>query len=101
MHLPAYATKRTKRLIRSPKLFRSDVGLALHLAGSPEPTGAHLENLVPHDLLAWRDTRASRAELHVWRTTDGRETDLLIEADGKLSEWLTADVLAVPWWRVL
>lgn len=137
VRLPAYATNRTKRPIKSPKLFWSDVGLALHLSGSPEPTGAHLENLILHDLLVWRDARTSRAELHHWRTADGREVDLVIEAEGMLlpvevkstkrprvadaagprafralhedharaglllhdderTEWLTADVLAVP-----
>jgi uncharacterized protein len=46
VRLPTYAVNRTKRLMKSPKLYWGDVGLALHLAGSPEPTGAHLENLV-------------------------------------------------------
>ncbi len=142
VRLPAYATNRTTRLIKSPKLFWSDVGLALHLSGSTTPTGAHLENLVLHDLLVWRHARASRADLHHWRTADGREVDLVVEADGALlpievkstarprvsdtaglrafrathgdrtraglllhdgdhTEWLSADVLAVPWWRVL
>jgi len=142
VRLPAFATNRTKRLIKSPKLFWGDVGLALHLAGTPEPAGAHLENLVLHDLLAWRDARSGRAELHHWRTADGREVDLVVEvgddllpieiksttrpragdtaglrafrtmhADraraglllhaGDRTEWLTSEVLAVPWWRVL
>ncbi|TVR89010.1 MAG: ATP-binding protein [Trueperaceae bacterium] len=142
VRLPAFAANRTTRLIKSPKLFWCDVGLALHLSGSSEPSGAHLENVVLHDLLAWRDARPSRAELHHWRTADGREVDLVVETDdallpievkstvrpragdtaglrafraaypdrtraglllhaGDKTEWLTADVLAVPWWRVL
>lgn len=142
VRVPAFATNRTKRLIKSPKLFWSDVGLALHVAGLEEPTGAHLENVVLHDLLAWRDARSARADVHHWRTADGVEVDLIVEADGALlpievkstarprvadasglrafraahaeraraglllhagdrTEWLTADVLAVPWWRVL
>jgi hypothetical protein len=31
VRLPAYAVHRTKRLIKSPKLYWSDTGLALHL----------------------------------------------------------------------
>lgn len=142
VRVPAFATNRTKRLVKSPKLFWSDVGLALHLAGLDDPEGSHLENLVLHDLLVWRDARATRADLHHWRTADGLEVDLVVETHDALLpievksterprvadakglrafraahadraraglllhagdhvEWLTADVLAVPWWRVL
>jgi uncharacterized protein len=84
VRLPAYGVNRTKRLIKSPKPYWGDTGLALHLAGDPEPTGAHLENLVLHDLLAWRDARLDRADLFYWRTTVGEEVDLVIEDGGKL-----------------
>lgn len=141
VRLPAYAVNRTKRLIKSPRIFWGDTGVALHL-GATAPEGAHLENLVLHDLLAWRDARVDRVELAYWRTTIGEEVDFVIEAGGKLLpievkatskprladcvhlrtfrqeygrkaragillhtgrtvEWLTPDVLAVPWWRVL
>jgi len=84
VRLPAYAVSRTRRLMKSPRLYGGDVGLALHLAGLPEPTGAHLENLVLQDLLAWRDARAERAELLYWRTTTGEEVDLVIETGGRV-----------------
>jgi|688.fasta_scaffold11870_6 predicted AAA+ superfamily ATPase len=141
VRLPAYAVNRTKRLIKAPKLYWADTGIALHLSGT-EPQGCHLENLVLQDLLAWRDARVQRAELGYWRTTLGEEVDVVIETGGKLLpieikatasprladcahlrsfraeygsqaraglllhtgirvEWLTPDVLAVPWWRVL
>jgi predicted AAA+ superfamily ATPase len=141
VRLPAYAVNRTKRLVKSPRIFWGDTGVALHL-GASAPTGAHLENLVLHDLLAWRDAQVDRVELAYWRTTIGEEVDFVIEAGGKLLpievkatskprlgdcshlrtfrqeygrkaraglllhtgrtvEWLTPDVLAVPWWRVL
>lgn len=83
IRLPAYAVNRTKRLIKSPRLFWSDTGLALHLSGT-DPRGAHLENLVMHDLIAWRDARIDRVELAYWRTTVGEEVDFVIEAAGKL-----------------
>ena len=57
VRVPAYAANRTKRLIKSPKFYWSDTGLAMHIAREPEPRGAHLENLVLNDLLAWRDIR--------------------------------------------
>lgn len=83
VRLPAYAVNRTKRLIKTPKIYWSDTGVALHLAGA-EPGGEHLENLVLHDLLAWRDARIERAELGYWRTTIGEEVDFVIETGGKL-----------------
>jgi predicted AAA+ superfamily ATPase len=142
VRLPAYAVNRTKRLIKAPKIYWGDTGVALHLAEIDEPGGAHLENLVLHDLLAWRDARIERAELGYWRTSIGEEVDFVIEVAGKLLpievkstarprladaahlrtfraeygkkartglllhtgaaiEWLTPDVLAAPWWRVL
>jgi hypothetical protein len=142
VRLPAYAVNRTKRLIKSPKLYWGDVGLGMHIAGAREPSGAHFENLVLHDLLCWRDARAERPEVLYWRTANGAEVDFVIEADGRLLpvevkatarprladavhlrafraeygkaaraglllhtgsmlDWLTPDVLAVPWWRVL
>lgn len=142
VRLPPYSVNRTKRLIKSPKLYWGDTGVALHLAGTSEPGGAHLENLVLQDLLAWRDARLDRAEVLYWRTTLGEEVDFVIETDGRLLpievkattrprlsdtaslrafrneygkkahaglllhagktvEWLAADVLAAPWWRVL
>ncbi len=142
VRLPAYAVNRTKRLIKSPKLYWADTGLALDLAGVDEPSGAHLENLVLCDLLAWHDTRLTRTEISYWRTATGEEVDFVLESEGRLLpievkatarprlsdvahlrafraeygeraraglvlhtgsrlEWLTSDVLAVPWWRVM
>ena len=142
VRVPAYAANRTKRLIKSPKLYWSDTGLAMHIAREPEPRGPHLENLVLNHLLAWRDIRLDRAEILHWRTVGGAEVDFVVEtADGllpievkattrprlgdtshlrlfrqeygsqarsglllhagELVDWITPDVLAVPWWRVL
>ncbi len=84
VRLPAYAINRTKRLIKAPKLYWGDTGVALHLAKGAEPGGAHLENLVLQDLLAWRDARLDHAEVSYWRTAIGEEVDLVIEAGGRL-----------------
>ena len=84
VRLPAYAVNRTKRLIKASKVYWADTGLALHLAQQPAPTGAHLENLVLHDLLAWREARVDRPELAYWRTATGEEVDLVIEAGERL-----------------
>jgi predicted AAA+ superfamily ATPase len=84
VRLSAYAVNRTKRLIKSPKLYWGDTGLAMYLAGLAEPGGAHLENIVLHDLLAWRDARLDRAEVLYWRAATGEEVDLVIETAGML-----------------
>jgi len=84
VRVPAYAVNRTKRLIKSPKLYWGDTGVALHLAGGIEPGGAHLENLVLADLLAWRDARLAPAEVCFWRTTAGHEVDFVVETGGRL-----------------
>ena len=83
VRVPAYAVNRTKRLMKAPKLYWSDTGIALHLAGG-EPIGASLENLVLSDLLVWRDARLARAEILHWRTAAGEEVDFVIETDDGL-----------------
>ncbi|HHQ42719.1 MAG TPA: ATP-binding protein [Chromatiales bacterium] len=82
VRLPAYAANRRKRLVRSPKAYWADTGLALHLAGAGRPDGPHLENLVLHDLLVWRDGHEERVELAYWRTVTGEEVDFVIERSG-------------------
>ena len=83
VRVPAYAVNRTKRLIKAPKLYWTDTGLALHLTDS-EPDGFHLENLVLTDLLAWRDTSLRRPEVCYWRTAVGEEVDFVIDTGGSL-----------------
>ena len=84
VRLPAYAVNRTKRLIKSPKLYWGDTGVALHLSQETRPRGAYLENLVLNDLLAWRDSRLDPAEVFYWRTTLGDEVDFVIETGDRL-----------------
>jgi len=84
VRISAYAVNRTRRLIKSPKLYWSDSALALFLAGESEPRGAHLENLVLTDLLAWRDLKARRPEVLYWRTATGLEVDFVIETPNRL-----------------
>jgi len=84
VRLSAYAVNRTRRLIKAPKLYWSDTGLALFLSGESEPRGAHFENLVLTDLLAWRDLQARRPEVLYWRTATGIEVDFVIETPERL-----------------
>lgn len=79
VRIEAFAVNRTKRLIKSPKAYWSDTGLALHLAGYPPLTGFHLENIVLGDLIAWRDSLPHRPSIMHWRTTGQDEVDFVIE----------------------
>ena len=79
VRVEAFAVNRGKRLIKSPKCYWSDTGLAMYLAGESEARGFHLENLVLCDLLAWRDSVAQRPSVLHWRTTAGDEVDFVIE----------------------
>ena len=82
--LPAYAVNRTSRLMKRPKLYWADSALAMHVAGETVPRGAHLENLVLTDVLAWRALHAPRPGVYYWRTTDNAEVDLVIEHRNRL-----------------
>ncbi len=84
VRLPAYSVNRTKRLVKSPKLYWGDTGVALHLAETDKPGGEHLENIVLNDLIAWRDSRIEQTEIFYWRTQAGEEVDLVIESGGRL-----------------
>ncbi len=84
VRLEPYAVNRTKRLVKSPKLYWSDTGLAMHLAGETTARGEHLENLVLSDLLAWRDAGTDRHQILYWRTHTGEEVDFVIEAGDRL-----------------
>jgi uncharacterized protein len=84
VRLPAYAVNRTKRLIKTPKLYWSDTGLALHLAGEANLRGAHVENLVLCDLLAWQASQIESPQILYWRTVGREEVDFVIEWRGQL-----------------
>lgn len=82
--LPAYAVNRTKRLIKTPRMYWGDTGLAMHLAGEQQPSGAHLENLVLNDLRVWADGDPRVTDIAYWRTQAGEEVDLVVEIGDRL-----------------
>ena len=84
VRLAPFAVNRTKRLIKSPKLYWSDPALALWLSGGGQPSGEYLENVVLLDLLVWRDGQVPAPEILFWRTTTDREVDLVIESGDRL-----------------
>lgn len=82
--LPAYSVTRTKRVVKSPKLYWNDPALAMHLAGETEPRGEHFENLILQDLLTWRELQTGLPQLLYWRTHTHDEVDFVIEWRGRL-----------------
>ena len=90
--IPAYAVNRSSRVIKTPKLYYVDTGLAAAIAGihtaeelgKANMTGSLWETLVVNDLTAWRETVDPRPEILHWRTTQNEEVDFVVERDGKV-----------------
>lgn len=80
-------TNFSKRLIKAPKLYFCDPGLASWLVGIRQPghltvhplRGALFENWVMTELLKARCHRGLRPDLHFLRDREGHEVDALIE----------------------
>lgn len=85
--LEPYHRQRTKRLVKSPKLYFSDLGMLTFLMGFSQPEelmrhaswGAVWENFVISEVRKSFLVRGLRPPLWFWRTSNGEEIDLLIE----------------------
>ncbi len=81
-----------KRLVKTPKLYFHDTGLAAFLLGIRDPEhlsihasrGALFENFVISELLKQRFNAGLSANLYFWRNNTGDEIDVIIEQGGKL-----------------
>lgn len=90
--LPPYHVKIGKRLIKSPKLYFYDVGLAAYLLGiensrqiATHPLkGGLFENLVILEALKSRYNRAKRSNLFFYRDSNGNEVDLIYTLANRL-----------------
>ena len=96
VRLEPYSVNRTKRLIKTPKLYWSDPALARWLSGSGPAAGAHLETLVLHDLLVWRDRRVPAPEVLYWRTATSLEVDFVVEASDSRLLAIEVEATASP-----
>lgn len=85
--LPPYHRNFGKRLVKSPKLYFLDVGLAAWLLGIRDPAtlalhplrGALFETLIVSEVLKHRRNAGRPPDLYFWRDNNGLEADLLIE----------------------
>ena len=83
--LPPWHANQRKRLVKSPKIYFTDTGLACHLLGIRDPEslwrdplrGGLFENLVVADLLKYCMNRGQAPQLHFYRDSNGVEVDLL------------------------
>lgn len=81
--IPAYSRNAGQRVIKAPKLYSIDPALAMAAARDTDATGFHLETLVAHDLLVWKDDAPAR-KLYHWRLGSGQEVDFVLEEHGTL-----------------
>ncbi len=84
--LQPYHANISKRLIKSPKLYFYDVGLAFYLINieneqhvSRDPLRGNLfENMVIAEVLKHRFNQGKKSNLHFYRDSKGNEVDLLL-----------------------
>jgi len=91
--VPPYFENFGKRLIKSPKVYLGDSGLACHLLGISSPAelersaflGALFEGFVASEVLKSQVNAGGRKELYYFRDQQGLEVDFLVPGrDGKL-----------------
>ena len=106
--VPPFLNNRSARLIKSPKLYFTDSGIAAYLAqvtsthpASAEPMrGALLETWVVENISAILDAHLPEATISYWHEQGRHEVDLVIEAGGKVwaieikaaSRWSDSDL---------
>ncbi len=93
LELSPYFGNIRKRQIKSSKLYFTDVGLASYLLGihteeqaSRDPLRGHLyENLVISEVIKGALNCGLRPEVYFYRASHGKEVDLIIRENGKLT----------------
>lgn len=112
MLLPPWHSNVGKRLVKTPKLYMLDTGLAAWLAGLRRPEelalgamrGPLFETLVVCECRKYLRHRGLSATLHFWRDTHGHEVDLLIDlGDGRTAalECKSGQTVAEDWFEPL
>jgi len=85
--LPAYLSNRTTRLLKAPKAFWNDSGLAVFLAGyydlaglgKARELGNFFETMIYHHLRVLAGLMTPSGRIYFWRTQSGVEVDLVLE----------------------
>lgn len=87
---PYHPRSISKRLVKSPKLYFYDVGLAAWLCGVEELRHIHnhplrgnlYENMIVADVLKWRWNRGKSNNLSFYRDSNANEVDLIYDIGG-------------------
>lgn len=90
--IPAFSRIRNRRLIKAPKLYWNDTGLAARIAGfstadeisESHEWGAWVENYAATHLLAFAEMASPQMGISHWRTAAGQEVDFVVESRGRL-----------------
>jgi uncharacterized protein len=90
--LPPFHRNFNKRLIKSPKIYFYDTGLACWLLGirsvkdldSHYARGSLFENFIIVELMKNEMNRGRRTELYFWRESNGNEVDCVYEKNGRV-----------------
>lgn len=90
--LHPYYAKATKRLVKTPKVYFMDTGLAAYLTKWPNAetlefgnaAGAFFETFVVTEIVRNRYNAGKEPDLYYYRDVDGKEIDLLIVENNKL-----------------
>lgn len=78
--LQPYFENLTSSVIKTPKIYWSDMGLQRQLSGMTDSlTGEQFENYVVAEFFKWIRTSLSTCEMYFYRTRGGLEVDLLLQ----------------------
>ncbi len=81
-----------KRLVKTPKIYFTDVGTLCYIAGLRDPEhaasgpmgGAIMETAVLSEIVKTLTHRGIEPQVYFWRTIAGTEVDIVVETGGKL-----------------
>ena len=92
-YLRPYSNNLLKRMVKTPKMYFFDTGLAAYLARyssaeilmSGAMNGAILENYAVAETVKSYANAGKECLVHYYRDKEGREIDMVLESDGKLN----------------
>ena len=91
--LPPYYENISKRLVKSPKLYFNDTGLACYLLDIESPKqldrdkmrGALFENMIVMDVLKHRYNQGLEGGVYFYRDSNQNEVDILLKQEGEIT----------------